>query len=128
LAEAGISIDDVPTVEVIWPPRDVEAARMVLDKLDGATAVLAMADRLAIALLVEAKRRGIRVPQELSLASFDDIPEAATSDPPLTTISQSLREQGRTAARLVFDPPTMPRKVVIPTKLIIRGSTAPPPK
>jgi DNA-binding LacI/PurR family transcriptional regulator len=125
-SEIGISIDDVPTVEVVWPPRTADAAQLALDKLDGATAVLTMSDCLAVALLAEAKRRGIRVPQDLSVIGFDDIAEAAATDPPLTTVSQSLREKGRMAARLVFEPPETPRDVVIPTKLIIRGSTAPP--
>jgi DNA-binding LacI/PurR family transcriptional regulator len=126
--EVGISIEDVPTVEAIWPPADLEVARLVLDKLDGATAVLAMADRLALAILAEAKQRGIRVPQDLSVVGFDNIAEAARGDPPLTTISQSLREQGRAAARLIFDPPDTPQHVIIPTRLIVRNSTAAPAK
>ena len=77
---------------------------MLLDMAPEATAILAMADKQAIAVLDEARRRGIGVPRDLSVVGFDDAPDAVTADPPLTTIAQPLVEKGRVAARIVSPP------------------------
>ena len=80
---------------------------MLFDIAPEATAVLTMADSQAIAVLEEARRRNISIPDDLSITGFDDIVEAARSDPPLTTIAQNPLEKacggtypfrGRTAA------------------------------
>lgn len=94
------------------------------------TAVFAVTDIIGLGVLDAAARAGISVPGELSVMGFDGIAEAAASNPPLTTISQSLFDQGRTAARVMIDllagrEPTMPR---IATELVVRASTGPPPR
>src|SRR5262245_50613042 len=61
------------------------------------TGVFVMSDRLALGALNEARARGLRIPQDLALVGFDDIPEAALSDPPLTTVRQLHEEKGRRA-------------------------------
>jgi DNA-binding LacI/PurR family transcriptional regulator len=66
------------------------------------TAVLAMSDELALGALAAARELKIRVPHDLSIIGWDDLPSARASDPPLTTISQSLYEQGRTCAQLLI--------------------------
>jgi DNA-binding LacI/PurR family transcriptional regulator len=66
------------------------------------TAVLAMSDELALGVLGAARELGLRVPDDVSVAGWDDSPSARTSDPPLTTIRQSLHDQGRTCARLLI--------------------------
>ena len=58
-----------------------------------------MSDELAIGALEAARARGLEVPRELSVVGWDDTPEARRADPPLTTIRQSLRDQGRRCAR-----------------------------
>jgi DNA-binding LacI/PurR family transcriptional regulator len=67
------------------------------------------------------------VPQDVALAGFDDLDFAAQTDPPLTTIRQGVREQGAEAARALFqliaDPEGGPRRVILPTELVIRAST-----
>ena len=131
LAAAGVSINDVPIVESgadrgASVGSATEGASLLLDKVAGATAVIALADSLALAMLKEAHRRGIDVPKELSVVGFDDAPNAASSNPPLTTVAQPTEEKGRVAARLLLENGP-PRQVVLPVELRIRSSTAPPP-
>ena len=77
----------------------------------------------AITVLVEATRRGIAVPTDLSVIGFDDAPDAATVTPPLTTISQPIAEKGRIAANMLFAGVTSHEH--LPVRLIVRGSTGP---
>lgn len=127
LAAAGLSLDAMPMVEAYPPSPWAEAgARLLLDRAPEATAVLAMSDKNAVAVLQEAARRGRRVPEELSVVGFDDVPDAATTTPPLTTVAQDIVEKGRAAARLLFAE-APPRQQVLPVRLVIRASTAPPP-
>src|SRR5215213_5864272 len=112
-----------------------EAGRAALGELvaldPAPTAVLAMGDALATGLLVGAAQHGIDVPAGLSVVGFDDIPFAALTDPPLTTISQPTEQKGRLAARALLaalenDAPLEATRTVLPAELVIRGSTGPP--
>lgn len=129
LAEVGISINEVPLAEACGTPEEEAAfgngAGMLLDRAPEATAVIALTDSLALAILKQAKKRGISVPRNLSIVGFDDIPDAALADPPLTTVHQSGFENGQAAARLLLDRGP-PRQVFVPVKLVVRASTAPP--
>lgn len=127
LADAGISLAEVPIVESRpdTPALAAAGAAMLLDRAPEATAVLAASDALALALLKEARRRGISVPGELSVVGFDDVPDAAIADPPLTTVVQPSAEKGRRAAEMLFAGGP-PRHEVLPLTFIVRGSTAPP--
>jgi DNA-binding LacI/PurR family transcriptional regulator len=126
LREAGLSIDDMPILEVPAIGLELPAGiAMLFDRVRDMTAILTMSDSQAFAVLDEAKRRGVDVPRDLSVVGFDDVEEAARSDPPLTTILQPILEKGHTAARMLFEVGP-PRHVVLPLKLVVRGSTAPP--
>lgn len=132
LKTIGISIDDVPIVETFGATADdasfggaAAGAALLLDNSPEATAIIALGDTQELAVLAEARRRGIHVPQVLSVVGFDDPPQAATAEPPLTTIAQPAVEKGRTAARILFEGGP-PRHIVLPVALIIRQSTAPP--
>jgi DNA-binding LacI/PurR family transcriptional regulator len=57
---------------------------------------------------------------------FDDAPLAARSSPPLTTVHQPLVEKGQIAAELLFGRRKATGPIVLPTRLVVRGSTAPP--
>ncbi len=106
LTDAGVAADGVTMVQV--RANSVAAGRAAADGLLARparrrpTAVFAVTDVLALGVLEAAGAAGLRVPAELSVVGFDDIPEAARADPPLTTVSQQLYEQGQTAARLVL--------------------------
>jgi len=91
------------------------------------TAVLAMSDTAAIGLMSAAQTAGLRVPEDLSVVGFDDIPASAWTNPGLTTVRQPIVEKGRLAARLLIQ--RMKGKAVdspspLRTTLVVRGSTA----
>lgn len=131
LESAGLSIDDMAIIEASgrggpeWIGGGYYAAKSVLDNVPDATAIIAVSDGFALAVLEEAQRRGLEVPDAVSVVGFDDFPDAATANPPLTTIAQDTEEKGRIAARMLFDDAT-PRQVVMPVELVLRQSTAPP--
>jgi DNA-binding LacI/PurR family transcriptional regulator len=122
LAEAGLAVDAVPLVQA--RPEDPAAAALLLDAAAGATAILSMTVMQAIAVMKEARRRGIRVPEELSVVGYNDIPEAEHASPPLTTVDALNIEKGRRAAEIVFTNGP-PRHEVLAPRLTIRGSTGP---
>jgi DNA-binding LacI/PurR family transcriptional regulator len=124
LAGIGIATIDVPMVQA--HPWDGDAARLLLEMAPEATAILSMSAMQGIAVIEEARRRGRVVPRDLSVAAYNDIPDAARADPPLTTIDTLLAEKGRIAARMLLDPGPV-RRELVPSRLLVRESTAPPP-
>jgi LacI family transcriptional regulator len=70
---------------------------------------------------------GRRVPQDVAVVGFDDIPAAAHAQPPLSTVHQPLREMGETAARTLLacleGAPVPDRPIVLPATFVARGST-----
>jgi DNA-binding LacI/PurR family transcriptional regulator len=102
------------------------AAARLLDRAQRPTAILALSDQLAIGVLAAAAERGIAVPRDLSVAGFDDIPEAAHATPALTTIRQPHHRKGSEAVRLLLEGEPS-GSVLLPTELVIRASTAPAP-
>ena len=108
------------------------AALALLQATPRPTAVLAMSDELAVGVLAAARQLGLRVPNDLSVVGWDDLPSARASGPALTTVSQSLHDQGRTCARLLISATRgelAPDDLVhlAPWQLITRDSTGPPP-
>ncbi len=89
------------------------------------TAIFCYNDMTAIGALAALKRRGLRVPGDLSVVGFDDIPFAGYIDPPLTTIHQPKDEMGRLAMRMLLDllDEKKVANVLVPGKLIVREST-----
>ena len=124
LSDAGLDINEVPLVQA--DPRDCQAAPMMLDAAPGATAILSMSVLQAIAVINEARRRGLSVPRDLSVVGYNDIPDAERSDPPLTTVDGLGVQKGRTAARIVFEGGP-PRHEILKPRLIIRASSGPAP-
>ncbi|TME03050.1 MAG: LacI family transcriptional regulator [Chloroflexi bacterium] len=91
------------------------------------TAVLAMSDMAAIGVMSAAQAAGLRVPEDLSVVGFDDVPASAWTNPPLTTVRQPIVEKGRLAARLLIQR-MKGMKVESPaplsTSLVVRKSTS----
>ena len=124
--------DRHPDLEVVDIPAGVDfdsgAAAVDAVSASGATAVLAFNDLVAMGLLSAATTRGIRVPEDLSIAGFDDIPFAAYTTPPLTTAAVPAAELGRRAweamhALLTGTAPG-PDATLMP-EVIVRASTGP---
>lgn len=106
----------------------VEIARQIVDMNNPPEAIISGNDLLAMGLLQELSRRGVAVPQDLSIIGIDDIPSARMTHPALTTIEKPKREIGRIAAGLVLD--LLEGKAVqpvhlLPTRLIIRETSLP---
>jgi LacI family transcriptional regulator, repressor for deo operon, udp, cdd, tsx, nupC, and nupG len=106
-------------------------AECLLDHADRPTAIFCFNDEMAIGVIAVAKRHRLRVPEDLSVVGFDDIRFARHIDPPLTTISQPMREIGEGTVRLLLEilngDEIKPVSVTLPHQLTLRASTAPPP-
>ncbi len=97
---------------------------------DRPTAVFAGSDMQALGLLRAAHQLGLRVPEDLSVVGYDDLPLASWVGPPLTTVRQPLAEMGAAATQILLDiargrPPKVSR-LNLSTELVVRDSTAPP--
>ncbi|MFC0566535.1 LacI family DNA-binding transcriptional regulator [Plantactinospora siamensis] len=113
-----------------------DAARVLLDRPDRPTAVLCFSDAIAQGVVHVAEDLGLRVPADLSVVGFDDNPLAHRMRPGLTTVRQDLEAKGHAAAAALTAAiaaartggAARPRQVTLPTELVVRASTAPPPQ
>lgn len=130
LTAAGIDWEGTPVYECGVPARMPIAVAHLLAQRPRLTALLAMSDTLALTALRVAADHGLRIPHDLSIIGFDDTPTAAQTNPPLTTVHQPHADKGRHAGEILLtllpDTPASHRNLILPTELIIRGSTAPP--
>jgi len=117
--------------EVVWDVRtpfsiDISDAVVTALARREATAVMCGNDLIAIGVLKAARRLGIRVPEELSVVGFDDIPWASIVTPALTTVHQPLREMGELATTLLLDriaePDRAARHFKVDVRLVERDS------
>jgi DNA-binding LacI/PurR family transcriptional regulator len=93
------------------------------------TAVFAGNDQMALGLIHALHERGIRVPEDVSVVGFDDMPEARHFLPPLTTIRQDFRALGRLSVERVLaelEGVDVPPRALLQPELVVRASTAPP--
>lgn len=131
LAEAGLALDPALVREGNFlQPRGFVCANALLQLPEPPTAVVASNDEMAFGVMEAARVYGLRLPEDLSVIGFDDIPRAAEVYPPLTTVRQPLEQMGQVAAetllRLIEDPALLVERIALPTELIVRGSCAPP--
>jgi len=132
LADAGLPIDPA-LIGVGRYEQDAsrEAALALLSRPDRPTAIFAANDLSAIAIIGVAGELGIAVPHELSVIGFDDIPEATQLALPLTTVRQHMQTLGAAATGLLMtlmagETPDATH-LRLPTRLVPRATTAPPP-
>lgn len=128
LERAGIPFDEDLTRVGGYDPSSVrEPLCELLGLPDPPTAIFAANDVSAIQTMDVASQLGITVPDDLSVVGFDNIPESALADPPLTTIDQSIQDMGYEATlmlmRIIENPESGPTHVTLPTELIVRKST-----
>ena len=90
-------------------------------------AVFAASDTMAVGALRAVKEAGLKVPEDISIAGFDDMPFAANTDPPLTTIRQPIQRSGEIAAQTLVDmiehENSTYHHIILPTSLVIRASS-----
>lgn len=127
--DAGLPVDPELMVEVPFGPTGgAEGMDRLLSIDPPPTAVLAFSDEVAIGAMRSLRRAAVPVPAGMSLIGIDDHPMAELTD--LTTVHQPVHEQGERAGRLVLDmltgAPVDATHLTLPTKLVIRGTTAPP--
>jgi LacI family transcriptional regulator len=103
------------------------AASRMLEGPDRPTAIFAASDLQAMGVYEAARRKGLRIPEDLSVIGFDDVPMAAWASPPLTTLRQPLAQMAALAVRSVLAPfrTTFSERVELATTLVVRASTAP---
>ncbi|HWG22791.1 LacI family DNA-binding transcriptional regulator [Actinospica sp.] len=104
-----------------------QAAKKLLAAHPGLTALIALNDLMAAGVLAAAKDAGRKVPDDLSVIGFDDLPFAADLSPALTTVRLPLRHMGERAMSLLLADPDepSPKTIDIPVDLVTRASTAP---
>jgi LacI family transcriptional regulator len=107
-----------------------EAARLMLQGDERPSAIFAANDVSALAAMGTARALGLEVPRDLSVIGFDNVPESALSEPPLTTIEQPIQQMGFEAVELLIGliekRSELATQRMLPTQLVVRGSCAPP--
>jgi len=125
MQRAGLDVDGLVVDGDFSRHSGVAAAAELLDR--GVDAIFCANDATAAGALETIRARAVRVPDDVALAGFDDLEFAAHLDPPLTTVRQGIRQQGIEAARallqLLEDADRSPRRVLLPTELVIRQSS-----
>jgi LacI family transcriptional regulator len=131
LRAAGIEVDPkLVRVGGYQPDSAEEAARLMLQGDDRPSAIFAANDVSALAAIGAARALGLDVPRDLSVIGFDNVPESALSEPPLTTIQQPIQQMGFDAVELLIGliekRPELATQRMLPTQLVVRGSCAAP--
>ncbi|MFE1441799.1 LacI family DNA-binding transcriptional regulator [Streptomyces sp. NPDC058739] len=125
----GRPLDPALVVESDFTEADARAVvRRLLDLEQPFDAVFAHNDLAAMGAMAALHAAGLRVPEDVDVVGFDDIPTAHLTQPPLTTVRQPMRQMGETAARMLLarlaGEEFGERHVVLPTSLVVRRSTA----
>lgn len=129
VAAAGLDWSDVPVQDcaVSGIEQGRAGTHAILERAPTTTALFAFSDPLAIGARLAARERGLAVPGDLSVIGFDGSAAAVEG---LTSIEQPQRDKGRVAAqrliRALDDDPPPPGRALLPTRLVVRGSTASP--
>jgi LacI family transcriptional regulator len=113
-----------------FQPDGFAGASALLDLPNPPTAIFASNDVMAMGVMDAVRDRGLRIPDDVSIVGFDDIPQAAMVRPALTTVSQPLEKMGRVATQmlqdLLRDSDKDDGRIELPTELIVRDSCRPP--
>ncbi len=109
-----------------FQPEGYTGALTLLDLPTPPTAFFASNDVMAMGVMDAVRSRGLRIPEDISIIGFDDIPQAALVRPALTTVHQPLEQMGRMATQMLLDMLQEPEKefnrIELPTKLVVRSS------
>ena len=129
LDEAGIPFEEALVISTATEPgHDYQAMNALLDIPNPPTAIFAIHDTVAMECLRAATDRGLRIPDDIAIAGFDDWRASLTTHPPLTTVHPSLSETGSRATEILLarvdDRSLPPERVTLPVELIVRQSTA----
>jgi LacI family transcriptional regulator len=113
-----------------FQPDGYAGASFMLDQPVPPTAIFASNDVMAMGAMDAVRNRGLSIPDDISILGFDDIPQAESVRPALTTVRQPLEQMGRVATQMLLDKLKTSEKIAnrieLPTELIVRSSTASP--
>jgi LacI family transcriptional regulator len=131
LRDAHVAIDPALIVEGDYIQRGgYQAAMELLALPEPPTAIFASNDEEALGAMDAVQELGLRIPEDISVVGFDDVPAAARARPPLTTVHQPLTRMGRAAVEMLLDlldgRPLSNKLVLLPTPLVVRESCCPP--
>jgi len=134
MAEAGLSWDPAPMKYGVlqedlrggWPPRKyTQGLNCLLDQAGALDAMVVPWPHDAAWAITEMEKRGLRVPEDIAVAAFDDVPDAAIAG--ITVVRQPFRQIGQIGVErllaLIEGAPTSECRVTLPTELIVRRST-----
>jgi LacI family transcriptional regulator len=126
-------IADVPELiyeGTFFQPDGYTGANALLRLNEPPTAIFASNDVMAMGVMDAVRSQGLRIPDDISIVGFDNIPQSAMVFPPLSTVQQPLEQMGRVAAQMLLGILKRPEKensrIELPTELIVRDSTSPP--
>jgi DNA-binding LacI/PurR family transcriptional regulator len=127
LHTVGIPVDQELILDGTWLHRSgYEKTKLLLERNKQFTAIFAQNDRIARGAIHALYEAGLRVPEDVSVIGYDDIPEAEFSDPPLTTIRQPASEIGQAATKLLIqmieDSSIAPMQIMFDTTIVVRSS------
>lgn len=130
LNKYGIPIDESLelTTDTSSAERGHDYTLQLLQTGNPPTAIFLANDVLAYGAIQAIRESGLRVPKDISVTGYDDIPFSRLTNPPLTTVRQPSIEKGIQAARLLIhslENKTQPQSIVLPVELVVRDSTAP---
>jgi LacI family transcriptional regulator len=136
LQQAGVPIQDKLVAEGDWQaPSGERGLQRLLEQRPDVNAVFVSNDQMALGALQAARKLGVRVPEDLALVGFDDIPESVYFHPPLSTVRQDMVELGRCAVRELGrtieaaqhgEADVEPKTILLKPELIVRESSGIP--
>jgi DNA-binding LacI/PurR family transcriptional regulator len=105
------------------------AMERLLERAPGLDAVFVASDLMAVGAIAALRAAGRAIPADVAIVGFDDSPLTTTTQPPLSSVRQPIEEMGREMTRLLMQgirqPAAPPRRVILDTELVVRGSSAP---
>lgn len=125
LRKWGIAIDPTLISESDFTEEggSIAMQRLLPNKPD---AVFIASDAMAVGAIRTIREAGLSVPVDIAIVSFDDMPFAARTEPPLTTVRQPIKKTGAMAAETLINmiehPQSSPHRILLPTELVIRAS------
>ncbi|HLV36630.1 MAG TPA: LacI family DNA-binding transcriptional regulator [Spirillospora sp.] len=124
----GLDYEALPRIDGTFSAESgAAAAAALLESHPEITALVALNDRMAMGAIRQLQQMGYRVPDQISVVGYDDLPQAREFGPPLTTINQQLEDWGRLAMNMLLElfEGHEPEPVILPPRLMVRQSSAP---
>ena len=133
MAEAGLKVPDhYEPVGDYSSQSGRNCCASLFDRDEPPTAIFAANDEMAFGAIGELRRRGLRVPEDVSVVGFDNLFISESYSPALTTVNQPRIEIGQTAMTMLLHiisaRQSTPQTIEMPTELVVRQSTGPVPQ